>query len=302
MSAKPLAGLRIGVFGKGGAGKSTVTILLARALRALDYNVVVVDADSSNVGLWSALGLRREPRPLLDYFGGMVFSGGRVTCPVDDPSPLEGAVVALDRLPPDCTGLSPEGIWLLATGKLGGLGPGAGCDGPMSKIARDLRVGGFGADGVTLVDYKAGFEDSARGALTSLDWALAIVDPTTAALQMALDLARMVTDMRAGIPPATRHLDRPELAALAVRLFREAPVRGTLAVVNRVSSAAIETHLREVLLRHDVPVAGSLPECDEIQAQWLRGERLRSERLESAARLLARDLERKHMETRIAAV
>jgi hypothetical protein len=35
MDDRPLAGLRIGIFGKGGAGKSTVTVFLADALHAL---------------------------------------------------------------------------------------------------------------------------------------------------------------------------------------------------------------------------------------------------------------------------
>ena len=54
---RTLAGKRIGVFGKGGAGKSTVTVLLARALRERGYAVCVLDADSTNIGLSQALGL-----------------------------------------------------------------------------------------------------------------------------------------------------------------------------------------------------------------------------------------------------
>ena len=49
-----------------------------------------------------------------------------------------------------------------------------------------------GAEPVTLVDFKAGFEDSARGVLTGLDWAVVVVDPTTASLHMAVHLKRMV--------------------------------------------------------------------------------------------------------------
>jgi CO dehydrogenase nickel-insertion accessory protein CooC1 len=287
---RPLSGLRIGVFGKGGAGKSTVVVLLARALRGRGYSVLALDADSTNVGLAAALGLEREPEPLLAYFGGMVFAGGVVTCPVDDPTPLPGACVSLDALPAACVGRSGEGVHLLVAGKLGPLGPGAGCDGPIAKIARDLRVTGIGPDDVVLVDFKAGFEDSARGAVTALDWALVVVDPTVAALQMAIHLDRLVAQVRAGVPPATRHLDRPDLVELAIRQFRETPVRGVRAVLNRVRGGPTEAFLLQVL-EDGPPVLGVLGEDPAIQEQWLRGSRLESGELEPAAARLAEWLE-----------
>ena len=82
---KALSGRRIGIFGKGGAGKSTVVILLAKALRNCGYEICVLDADSTNVGFHLAMGLNKSPVPLMQFFGGTVFIGGPVTCPVDDP-------------------------------------------------------------------------------------------------------------------------------------------------------------------------------------------------------------------------
>jgi CO dehydrogenase nickel-insertion accessory protein CooC1 len=291
MSDKPLCGLRVGVFGKGGAGKSTVTVFLARALRALDYSVVVLDADSTNVGLAAALGASREPDPLLLRFGGMVFSGGAVTCPVDDPTPLSGADLRLEDLPERFVAVSPEGIQLLVAGKLGGLGPGAGCDGPVTKITRDLRVSVDGVRPVLVVDHKAGFEDAARGALTAVDWAVAAVDPSTAALRMARDLAATIAAIRRGVPPATRHLDRPELVDLALRIFQEARIRGAMAALCRVVAPADEAFLREALEGSGAAPVSVFAEDPAVAAQWLHGERLRSRSLAGAGSTLAREIE-----------
>ncbi len=51
MAEKLLAGKRIGVLGKGGSGKSTVAVLMARALRGCGYQVCILDADSTNAGI-----------------------------------------------------------------------------------------------------------------------------------------------------------------------------------------------------------------------------------------------------------
>jgi len=176
---KTLIGKRFGIFGKGGSGKSTIAVLLAMVLRDMGYHVCLVDADSTNIGLAQALGFEQTPVTLLEYFGGMVFSGGAVTCPVDDPTPLAGADIYLDNFPPQYF-VQKDGITLFTAGKIGDLGPGAGCDGPVAKIARDFQIHMEGEPLVTLVDFKAGFEDTARGAITSLDWAIVIVDPTLA--------------------------------------------------------------------------------------------------------------------------
>jgi CO dehydrogenase nickel-insertion accessory protein CooC1 len=296
---RPLAGLRIGVFGKGGAGKSTVAVLLARALSHLGYAVLMLDADATNAGLATALGIEREPEPLLAHFGAMrtgvlrpaLFAGGAVTCPADDPTALPGARVSLDALLPACVGRSVDGVHLLVAGKLGPLGPGAGCDGPVAKIARDLSVAGIGPDDVVLVDFKAGLEDAARGAVTSIDWAVVVVDATVAAVRMATDLERLVGQIRAGVPPPTRHFARRDLAELAIRQFRESPVRGVRAVLNRVRPGPMEAFLRQSLARGGPDVLAVLAEDPAIQDQWLRAARLESKDLEPAVARLAEALE-----------
>jgi CO dehydrogenase maturation factor len=292
MNGRPLAGLRVGLFGKGGVGKSTLTVLLARELIEEGYRPVIFDADSTNIGLSEALGAGVGPDPLVDLFGGMAFSGGAVTCPVDDPTILPKSDLDLGELPSRFQSESEVGVRLLVGGKMGGLGPGAGCDGPIAKIARDLRVGDGEERPLLLLDFKAGFEDSARGVLTSLDWIVVVVDPTSAAVQMAAHMVQMLDGIRSGVPPATAHLDDPALVETVIRQFRETRVRGISAVLNRVPDADTEAHLRERLkVLGGPPVLGTLPEDRAVQGQWLRGQEVTAPALSARVRCLVQALE-----------
>jgi CO dehydrogenase nickel-insertion accessory protein CooC1 len=239
---KGLAGKRIGVFGKGGSGKSTVVVLLARVLRQRGYEVCVLDADSTNIGMPGALGIDIAPKTLIDYFGGMVFSGGLVTCPVDDPTPLPGAEFSLDELPSEFYAQNQDGITLLEAGKIGDQGPGAGCDGPISKVARDIKILQNGEQPVTLVDFKAGFEDSARGVITSLDWAV-VVD----------------------------HLESPELVEWANKIFGQAKIKDVSIVLNNVRDEETEEYLQSRLAEKGIEPVGVIHAQTAISISWLKG-------------------------------
>ena len=279
-SVKPLSGQRIGIIGKGGAGKSTITVLAARALQRQGYSVCVLDADSTNVGLHGGLGLDHAPAPLLEYFGGTVFSGGRVSCPVDDPTRLPDATISLQDFPGRFVGRSPDGIWFLVAGKLGALGPGAGCDGPIAKIARDLEVRSEAGDMVTLVDLKAGFEDSARGLITGVDWVVVVVDPTRSAVQLAADMSNLVRSLHEGGLPATEHLENPELVEIANSIYRDSRARMAVTVLNRVPDDYMEQKLRNELIAYGIEPVAVVHESPAISASWLSGGAVRDEAAE----------------------
>jgi CO dehydrogenase nickel-insertion accessory protein CooC1 len=216
----------------------------------------------------------------------MVFSGGDVTCPVDDPTPLPNARIRIRDLPDGCFVESTPGVFLLSGGKMGAMGAGGGCDGPIAKIARDLSIVDSGGGSVTLIDFKAGMEDSARGVLTNLDLAVVVVDPTIASIGIAADLRDMVRKIRLGAPPATRHLEDPALAEMAIAMFRESRVKEVLVILNRVPDTNTEVRLTGKVLEaaHLRPI-GTLREDPTIGFAWLEGSRVVS--YENQARIKA---------------
>jgi len=259
---KSLSGKRIGIFGKGGSGKSTVTVLLAEVLNNSGYKICILDADSTNIGLNNALGIEDPPTPMMEYFGGMIFSGGLVTCPVDDPTPLSGSKIYLDELPEKYYAQNRSGITLLTAGKIGKEGPGAGCDGPISKIARDLKIHDQGGPLLTLIDFKAGFE------------AVVIVDPTYAAVEMAVNMRDTIEQIKKGNRPATQHLEDASLVAVAHQIFEEARIKGALIVLNKISKKDVERYLQARLDERGIQPIGIIHDYSAITFSWLNGMRL----------------------------
>ena len=70
--------MKIMICGKGGAGKSTISVLMAKAL-AKKYKTYLIDSDESNVLLPKLLGVK-PPTPLIEYLGGKssIFPKGEI--------------------------------------------------------------------------------------------------------------------------------------------------------------------------------------------------------------------------------
>jgi CO dehydrogenase nickel-insertion accessory protein CooC1 len=77
--------------------------------------------------------------------------------------------------------------------------------------------------------------------------------------------------LRAGDPPATRHLADPALAALARRLFSESTIRGVLVVLNRIPDPETEHYLRRRLAAGGLEPIGVVREHPELARSALRG-------------------------------
>ena len=189
---KALKNKRILVCGKGGSGKSSIVTLLGNELSKQKYKVILLDADASNPGglfrLFSSK--KNAPYPLIDFFGGR----DKVTCPsddqapltrIDDNLPLNNEAINLSEIPKKYS-LKKDNLTLFQIGKIQEACE--GCDGPMSKVARDFIVKG---DFVTLIDMEAGVEHFGRGVEENVDLVLVIVDPTFESFIIAEIVAKM---------------------------------------------------------------------------------------------------------------
>ena len=179
--------------GKGGSGKSTVTALLAHALRKSKFRVLVLDMDDSNHGLHRLLGLDR-PVHLLDYMGGKKGLRERMKPSFPGKAPNESlfdAEITLDNLSLDWTS-NADGISLLVIGKIHDFGEGCAC--PMGGLARQfLSKLVLGKRDVAIIDTTAGVEHFGRGIDRFCDLVVGVVDPTYESFVMADRMAAMAT-------------------------------------------------------------------------------------------------------------
>lgn len=174
--------MKIMVCGKGGSGKSALTVLMARVL-SKNHRVYIVDSDESNALLPQMFGAK-SPRPLVEYLGGKgnIFKRGEVD--IVKALAAAGRGVRLTDLPSEYISSSREEIRLVSIGKVREFGEGCAC--PFNFLARALLKSLIlGDDEVVLMDTDAGVEHMGRGVEEGCDAILAIVDPTAESLVLA---------------------------------------------------------------------------------------------------------------------
>jgi CO dehydrogenase maturation factor len=265
-SVKPLRGKRILVCGKGGSGKSTLVALMAIVLQRKTYELVVLDGDASNpeglVRLLFGLGVEGEPKPLIEFFGGI----NVVTCPVDDPSPLtrinDSKPVPENRIDlfkeiSSAYYLRKGGMTLLQAGKIASYGQ--GCDGPLEKVVRDFMLEG---DAVNLIDMKAGIEHFGRRIPDRMDVILGVLDYT---------------------------LESVSIAGRMAEFSREAGIKNFWLILNKIGSEDVKSMLMDKLGKLRDKVLGSISYDQELIKAGLSGNALgECKALEEVGRVVER--------------
>ena len=177
--------MKIMVCGKGGVGKTALTVLMARIL-SRKFKVYIVDSDESNILLPIFLGVS-PPKPLVEYIGGKKDEEEFERMEPDITEALTKAKegIRLDLLPSDYISISDDGIGLIVIGKVREYGEGCAC--PFNILTKILLGNLFlKEDEVVLVDTDAGIEHVGRKLEEVCDGLIAIVDPTVESLELAL--------------------------------------------------------------------------------------------------------------------
>lgn len=178
------------ICGKGGSGKSTISVLMARAFQRMGKRVLLVDADESNRGLHRLAG-SPSAETLLEAMGGKaglkahkqaVFPSA--ACPA-----FYDAAFSWDDIPERCVP-EADGIRLLKIGKIKTFGEGCAC--PMGGVLRPfLDHFQAGPDDCMIVDMAAGVEHFGRSVDAHGDRIIGIIDPSFESFKLARILLKL---------------------------------------------------------------------------------------------------------------
>ena len=245
--------MKISVCGKGGSGKSTIVALLANEALKRGYQVLVVDSDESNSGLYRMLGFDAAPSPLMDLIGGKKavkqkmaskFSAGESEAKM---MVFEQDEIRVEEIPSHYM-LNRDGIALVSVGKI--LQSLEGCACPMGVLSREfLKKLRLKDNEVMIVDMEAGVEHFGRGTETSIEGVLIVVEPSFE----SLELAQKMNSLAAGIG-----------------------INNTWVILNKITSQGLASRLEAELGKRDIAVTGCIRYDAEIFQACLEGRRVYS--------------------------
>jgi CO dehydrogenase maturation factor len=186
---------RIVVVGKGGAGKTTITAVLARLLARRGCSVIAVDGDEQ-CNLGPALGLSSES---LARSVPITEAGDYVEEKTGTRSGAGGGGIL--RLNPDTADVvdrlgvvGPDGVRFLLMGAVRRAGGGCFCP-ETALLAAALGDMRSQRGSVVLLDTHAGVEHFGRALARGFDQAVVVVDHTANSVQVGMDTARLAGTM-----------------------------------------------------------------------------------------------------------
>ena len=219
--------MKLSVCGKGGSGKSTTVALIANEMQQRGRQVLVVDSDESNPGLYRMLGLDKRPVPLIELVGGKKNVFRAISGKMDSfPNILEQKEIPVADILPEYI-VGKNGIKLVCIGKI--LQSLEGCACPMGALSREfLKRLSLKEGEVAIVDMEAGIEHFGRGVETSIDSVLIVVEPSLDSLELAGKINDLATEV--GIDKVSAVLNKVPSEELGLRLKDELSMRNVAVI------------------------------------------------------------------------
>lgn len=178
--------MKLAIAGKGGAGKTSLTVWLADYLSRNGNDVWLVDADTA-LSLGPALGLSDEevPVPLVqkkELIEERVGAGGFI-----DMNPqVDDLITKLE--------MQVKGMHLLVMGTITGAGGGCGCAANALLKSMLLKLA-MKTTQWLLVDLEAGVEHLGRGTIANVDGLIVVSEPSIRSLQTATRISSLASDL-----------------------------------------------------------------------------------------------------------
>lgn len=228
---------KMAVCGKGGSGKSTVSALFSLALQDFGYQVLLIDADSSNMGLGRKIGIKDKPVNLMDQ----IDNGNRKAQEIIRKDPLSIEDIDEELI------LRNGDIRLLSIGKIEDAFEGCACE--SASIAASL-INSLQAEmnEVIIADQDAGIESFGRGVEQGVDTLIIIVEPSFD----SIELARQIKYMAEG---------------LGIRRIR--------AVLSKVHTEEEEEYIEDMLSDNEIRFLGSIYVDPSLNMLNLKGKSLK---------------------------